>query len=237
MKIASDKINKTCPESDIYNDLLELDNCHILELGCGSAEITRNIATSGQNRKVTAMEVDAIAHHKNRQITDLPDVTFVLAGAEDIPLESGSVDVVFMFKSLHHVPVELMQKALEEVRRVLKPGGYAYISEPVFAGDFNEILRLFHDEQAVRQAAFDAITTAVNNGLFDLETEIFFNSPLGFESFAEFESSTINATHSDHRLDDDLYQQVKSRFEQHLDENGAHFLMPMRVDILRRPAQ
>ena len=145
MKIAAEQIDVTCPESEIYNDLLALDGKHILELGCGGAEITRDIATSGADRKITALEVDGIAHAKNLQITDLPNVTFGLSGAQDIPLEDESVDVVLMFKSLHHVPLEAMEPSMREIRRVLKPGGLAYISEPVFAGDFNDILRLFHD--------------------------------------------------------------------------------------------
>ena len=87
MKIASEKIDLSCPEPEIYNRLLSLDNKHILELGCGSAQITRDIATSGTKRKVTAFEVDEIAYEKNLQIKDLPNVTFGLAGAQEIPLQ------------------------------------------------------------------------------------------------------------------------------------------------------
>ena len=235
MKIAAEQIDLNCPESEIYNHLLSLDNKHILELGCGSADITRSIATSGAGRRVTALEVDEIAHEKNLQMADLPNVVFGLSGAQEIPLEDESVDVVFMFKSLHHVPVDLMEASIHEIRRVLKPGGLAYISEPVFAGDFNEILRLFHDEEIVRQAAFNVLKKAVDDGVFELVEEIFFNSPGKFESFSEFENDTIKATHASHRLDDELYAQVKQRFEQHIGDDGAHFLNPMRVDLLRRP--
>ncbi len=234
MRIAAEKIDNYCPEYEIYNELLSLDDKHILELGCGNAEITRNIATSGKNLKITALEVDDIAHKKNLLITDLPNVSFALSGAQEIPLPDESVDVVFMFKSLHHVPLELMELSMHEIRRVLKPGGFAYISEPVFAGDFNEILRLFHDEQKVRQAAFCAIKKAVDEGLFNLVDEIFFHSPMKFENFAEFENNTIKATHSSHKLDETLYKLVKQRFEQHIGDDGAHFLMPMRVDLLQK---
>lgn len=234
MKIAEENIEVTCIEAEIYNRLLALDNNHILELGCGSADITRNIATAGENRSITALEVDEIAHDKNQQITDLPNVTFALAGAQEIPLHDASVDVVFMFKSLHHVPIELMEPSMQEIHRVLRPGGRAYISEPVFAGDFNEVLRLFHDEQKVRLAAFDTVKKAVDDGLFELVDEIFFNSPMRFENFAEFEDNTIKATHSDHQLDDELYELVKQRFQQHVGEDGAHFLMPIRVDLLQK---
>jgi len=234
MKIAEQQIDTSCPEPEIYNRLLSLDNKHILELGCGSAEITRNIASSGENRKVTALEVDEIAHDKNLQITDLPNVSFDLAGAQQIPLEDESVDVVFMFKSLHHVPLELMEPSMHEIRRVLKPGGMAYISEPVFAGDFNEILRLFHDEQKVREAAFDTVKKAVDKGLFSLVEETFFNSPMIFKNFTEFEDNTIKATHSEHNLDKELYELVRQRFEQHVGDDGAKFWMPMRVDLLQK---
>lgn len=234
MKIASEKIDLSCPEPEIYNRLLSLDNKHILELGCGSAQITRDIATSGAKRKISAFEVDEIAYEKNLQIKDLPNVTFGLAGAQEIPLQDESVDVVFMFKSLHHVPLELMDVSMHEIRRVLKPGGLAYISEPVFAGDFNEILRLFHDEQKVREAAFNTVKKAVDDGLFRLVEEIFFNSPMKFENFAEFENNIIKATHSNHVLDKKLYNLVKQRFEQHIGDDGANFLMPIRVDLLQK---
>ncbi len=235
MKIAVEQIDVSCPETEIYNRLLALDHKHILELGCGSAEITRNIATSGTGRKITALEVDEIAHAKNLQITDLPNVTFALAGAQEIPLAEASVDVVFMFKSLHHVPLDLMDLSLREISRVLKPGGLAYISEPVFAGDFNEILRLFHDEQKVRAAAFNAVKKAVDTGLFSLVEETFFNSPMKFESFADFEKKVLKVSHTHHSLDEKVYQAVKQRFERHLRDDGAHFLMPIRVDLLQRP--
>lgn len=234
MKISTDQIDVNCPEDNIYNRLLSLDNKHIVELGCGSADITRNIASTGTNRKITALEVDEVAHERNLQITDLPNVAFGLSGAQEIPLADESVDVVFMFKSLHHVPLALMETAMHEIRRVLKPGGYVYISEPVFAGDFNEILRLFHDEQQVREAAFSTIKKAVDDGLFSLVEETFFNSPMRFEDFSEFENNTIKATHSNHKLDDDLYAGVKQLFEQHIGDDGANFLMPMRVDLLQK---
>ncbi|MDP1680207.1 MAG: class I SAM-dependent methyltransferase [Burkholderiales bacterium] len=235
MKIAIDQIDVNCPETEIYNRLLALDNKHILELGCGSAEITRNIATAGAGRKITALEVDEIAHEKNLQIRDLPNVTFAIAGAQEIPLEDESVDVVFMFKSLHHVPLDLMDLSMREIKRVLKPGGLAYISEPVFAGAFNEILRLFHDEQKVREAAFNAVKKAVDAGLFSLVEETFFNSPMKFESFADFENKVLKVTHTNHTLDEQVYELVKQRFEHHQSDDGAHFLMPIRVDLLRRP--
>ena len=61
MKLKADHIEINCPESVIYNRLLPLDNKHIVELGCGYGHKTRDIATSGLNRKITALEVDRTA--------------------------------------------------------------------------------------------------------------------------------------------------------------------------------
>lgn len=234
MKISAHPIEVICPESEVYNRLLSLDNKHILELGCGTAQKTRDIATSGVNRRVTALEVDVTAHQKNLQIDDLPNVKFVLAGAQQIPLDEESTDIVMMFKSLHHVPVELMGVSLQEIHRVLKPGGLVYISEPVFSGDFNDILRLFNNEHKVREAAFNTLKKVVDEGMFHLVEETFFNTPRRYKDFAEFENTIINASYSDHQLDDKLFERVKQMFEQHLDDNGALFFKPVRVDLLQK---
>ena len=235
MKISAENIDLSCIEYEIYNRLLELDGKHILELGCGCADITRDIASAGFDRKITALEVDEIAHEKNLQITDLPNVTFALSGAQAIPLENESVDMAFMFKSLHHVPLNLMEPSMREIRRVLIPGGLVYISEPIFAGDFNEILRLFHDEKKVREAAFSIIKKVVNEGLFNLVEETFFNSPMKFENFTDFENKVLKVTHTNHALDENVYSLVKQRFEEHEADHGVNFLMPIRVDLLQRP--
>jgi len=234
MKLSEKHIDKICPESEIYEKLLSLDGKKIMELGCGNAEITRTIATNGHDREIIAMEVDEIQHHKNLLIDDLVNVTFKLGGGEAIGAADETFDVVLMFKSLHHVPMEFMGKALREIRRVLKPGGLAYISEPIFAGDFNEILRLFHDEQEVRTAAFRAIENSINEGIFSLVDEIFFNVPMLFENFAEFENKILKVTHTNHQLSSELYNKVKEQFSFNLKIDGARFLIPIRVDLLKR---
>lgn len=184
---------------------------------------------------ITALEVDAIQHAKNLLVADLPHVGFALGGAEDIPAPDASFDIAFMFKSLHHVPVEKMDRALGEIRRVLRPGGLAYISEPIYAGEYNEILRLFHDEKRVREAAFAALCRAVESGLLELAREFFFSTPLRFSDFAEFEEKVLRVTHTRHELSPQLHAEVRRKFLEHATPKGVTFFMPMRVDLLRRP--
>ncbi len=215
---------------------LPLDGARVLELGCGKADKTRTLAQSGRIRDIVALEVDAIQHAHNLKVADLPNVHFCHGGAEAIPAADASVDIVLMFKSLHHVPLALMDQALGEIARVLRPGGLAWISEPVYAGDLNELMCLFYDEKTVREAAFAAVRRAVDGGLLALERQLFFLTRSHFDDFAQFDARMIQVTHTEHRLSPELYERVRQRFESHLTPAGATFYPPQRVDLLRKPA-
>ncbi|MCP5420069.1 MAG: class I SAM-dependent methyltransferase [Gammaproteobacteria bacterium] len=235
LKLHDPQAYRSCSELDLIRALLPLDGARVLELGCGNAEMTRLIAEQFPVAEIVATEVDEIQHDQNLE-TPIPKVSFHLAGAQAIPEKDGSCDVVLMFKSLHHVPIPLMDQALAEIRRVLKPGGLAYFSEPVPAGDFNELMRLFNDEQTVREAALAALQRTLDSGALELVEEVFFQFTTHFPDFATFEQRAINVSYADHRLDDALYLAVRQRFLSHCGEQGADFPRLMRVELLRRPS-
>jgi len=237
MQISTDNEQITCTEADIYNSIIDLDDSDILDLGCGSGRYALDIALSGHGRTVLGLEVDEVQHLKNLEGDWPENLSFGLGGAQNIPADDESFDVVMMFKSLHHVPIPLMGVAMSEIHRVLRPGGFAYISEPVFAGDFNDVLKIFHNEEGVRAAAFNAVKAAVEAGDFTSLNQVFFNTYGHYANFEEFEKHVINVTFMDHRLDDDLYNQTKQAFQAHMSEDGAHFLSPNRVDILQKVAK
>ena len=235
MKIADPSQSVLCNEMKLLLDELPFAGACVLELGCGRADKTRILAESGRPAQIVALEVDTIQHARNLEIADLPTVRFAHGGAEAIPAADASFDIVLMFKSLHHVPVAAMAAALAEIFRVLKPGGLAWISEPVFAGNLNEVFRLFHDEQLVREAAFAAVRQAVEQGSLKLEKQLFFNTRSSFENFSQFDTRMIQVTHSDHRLSPELYRQVQEKFESFAGPDGYTFHNPQRVDLLRKP--
>ena len=232
MRISNPETRRVANEHEILDELLQLKDAKVLELGCGKAEKTRLVAREAAS--VLALEVDATQLAKNLALTDLPNVTFAHGGAEKIPADDSKYDIVLMFKSLHHVPVALMDDAFAEIRRVLKPYGVAYISEPVYTGDFNEILKLFHDEKAVRDAAFAAEQRALEAGGFVLVAQKFFLQPVLFESFAQFEEQVIKVTHTEHKLSDETFEQVRSKFNRHLTAKGVDFHTTIRVDLLKK---
>ena len=232
MHIVKPEVGLVATEENILDELLKLQGARVLELGCGKAEKTRIVAQ--KSASVLALEVDEIQLAKNRTITGLPNVSFEHGGAEKIPAADSNFDIVLMFKSLHHVPVELMDIAFSEIHRVLKPGGIACISEPVYAGDFNEILKLFHDEKAVREAAFAAEERAVSSRRLALVTQKFFLQPMCFENFSQFEDQVLKVTHTDHKLPPEIFEEVRLKFNKHMTPAGADFYMPMRLDLLRK---
>lgn len=234
MKLNDPSAYQTLTEADVLARHLVLQGNRLLELGCGSAWMTRLLAERFQAAEILATEVDRIQLDKNLAITDLPRVRFRYGGAEAIEALDGHFDAVFMFKSLHHVPRELLDQALGEIHRVLRPGGLAYFSEPVYWGEFNAVLSLFHDEEEVRQLAFDALCRAAAGGRFELQAEVFFQVPGSYASWEIFEERFLKVTHTHHDLSPQLYRRVKDAFLSHMTPGGAHFLKPQRVDILRR---
>lgn len=233
MKLLEENITQTLNE-DYLVETLNLNGKTILELGCGAASKTKAIAANGFDRRVIACEVDEIQHKKNLEL-NIDNIEFKLCGAQEIKESDESVDTIFLFKSFHHIPLELMSKALTEMRRVLKPNGLVYISEPLYQGTQNELISMFHDEKLVREKAFEAIKNSVDNKEFKLFKEIFFQSEVTYNSFEEFDKLMINATYNNSSLDKKLYKSVKEKFHEYVDESGAaHFMKPFRVDILQK---
>lgn len=221
-------------ELDLLQSLVDLPaHPRIIELGCGAAHLSRKLLQRLPASTVTGLEVDERQMAKNLQ-APADRLTFVQAGAQAIPFADQSFDLALMLKSLHHVPLELLDQALAEVHRVLRPRGVLYVSEPVFAGALNEVMRLFHDEEVVRAAALAAVRRAVTSGAWEQVDEVHFEMPVHYRDFAEFEQRMIGVTFVNHRLDATTLAAVRERFEPHMTASGAHFVRPMRINLLRR---
>ncbi len=102
-----------------------LPEMKVLELGCGTAYFTRELAKTGAT--ITAIDISpdllALARHN----CPADSVTFEAENAYDLSYPDNSFDSVVGSSVLHHLEVE---KALCEILRVLKPGGSLYFTEP-----------------------------------------------------------------------------------------------------------
>ncbi len=219
-------------ELDFLADLVPLAGRDIIELGCGSAGLARSLLARHPDSRVTGLEVDARQHAKNLA-SPLTGLRFIAAGAEAIPFPAASFDLALMLKSLHHVPLALMEQALGEVARVLQPGGFLYVSEPVYAGPFNDLVRLFNDEGVVRAAAQAALDQALQSGQWEQVADLRFETAMHYTDFADFERRIMRPTFADHRIDEALWATVRSAFLPHCGADGAHFVRAMHVRLLR----
>jgi ubiquinone/menaquinone biosynthesis C-methylase UbiE len=221
-------------EIEFLRRVVPLADARVIELGCGKADLSRRLVDRGLVRSVTALEVDRRQHAANVAGNPPAGLTFVAGGAEAIPLPDAQFDLALMLKSLHHVPLERLDAALQEIRRVLVPGGWLYVSEPVYGGEFNEVVRLFHDESAVRAAAYHAIMKAAATGVLKHVGEHVFDTPLAFRDYEDFVDRMVRVTHSDIRLPDAIAGQVRERFDRSMTADGARFVRQMRINVLQK---
>ena len=125
-------------EMQSYVDLMpETKDMRILELGCGIgyqsamlAKISKSVVASDLPNESVAdhapgMDVAAQLH---KQLA-INNVTLIPCSAEELPFEDDSMEMVFSSHVLEHIPNQ--QKALNEIYRVLKPGGYHVCIVPV----------------------------------------------------------------------------------------------------------
>ncbi|HBH46893.1 MAG: hypothetical protein A2445_05770 [Candidatus Jacksonbacteria bacterium RIFOXYC2_FULL_44_29] len=107
----------------------------ILDLGCGSGRFLRLLI----NQKIDYVGVDNcgallktaenyVESQRSTISNFLPQIQFVKAQMYQLPLAPESFDKVFLIASLHHLPPSYQKLAMQEVWRVLKPGGRAYLA-------------------------------------------------------------------------------------------------------------
>lgn len=221
-------------ELDVLVELLPTPGTRVIELGCGGARMARQMLQRWPDMRYLGLEVDLRQHAINLQDTP-PRMRFAAGGAQAIACDDAQFDLALMLKSLHHVPLDAMDQALTEVARVLRPGGHLYVSEPVYEGALNEIVRLYNDEGIVRAAAQAALDRALAvRSTWEQVAQRRFDMPVHFEDFAQFERRMMNPTFADHRIDAPLRERVAAAFAPHCTMQGAHFVRPMHVRLLRR---
>ncbi|MBN2691806.1 MAG: class I SAM-dependent methyltransferase [Burkholderiaceae bacterium] len=225
-------------ELDVLAELVPLGNdLKIVELGCGGARLLTELLQRAAGSSALALEVDGVQHAKN--VARLPEslqgrLQFMRESATAIPAADGGFDLALMLKSLHHIPLHAMQTALAETSRVLRPGGWLYVSEPVYDGALNAIVKLYNDEGLVRAAAQAALDQALRNGQWEQIAERRFEMPAHFPNWESFEQRMLYPSFADHQITDSLRLAVKAAFDPHCGADGAHFTRPMHVRLLRK---
>jgi SAM-dependent methyltransferase len=97
----------------------------LLEVGCGIGVDSIQLARCGFDVTAVDLTENALAVAREFAAHRGADIDFRLGNAEGLEFADESFDVVYSFGVLHHTPD--IEKSVAEVRRVLKPGGTAYV--------------------------------------------------------------------------------------------------------------
>lgn len=108
------------------------DGDRILDVGSGSGRLS--LLT--QNKKVNYVGVDNNPELLKIAKKNFPENTFVLGDMLALPFINESFDVVFCIAAFHHLPDRTTrQKALQEMIRMMKPGGTLIMTNWLFFHD------------------------------------------------------------------------------------------------------
>jgi ubiquinone/menaquinone biosynthesis C-methylase UbiE len=97
----------------------------LLEVGCGIGVDSIQLAKCGFDVTAVDLTENALAVAKEFAAQRGVRIDFRLGNAEGLDFPDGSFDVVYSFGVLHHTPD--IERSVAEVRRVLEPGGTAYV--------------------------------------------------------------------------------------------------------------
>jgi ubiquinone/menaquinone biosynthesis C-methylase UbiE len=97
----------------------------VLEIGCGTGLFTREILKKPV--QLTAIDISPELVEIARKSCLDSNVEFIVDNAYQMSFDNHSFDAVIGSSVLHHLEVD---RALEEIYRVLKPGGHMVFTEP-----------------------------------------------------------------------------------------------------------
>jgi SAM-dependent methyltransferase len=100
---------------------------NVLDIGCGHGHIHPYLTNSNVALRLFATDVASTVVEEARQLN--PTVHYQSYGGQRLPYNDQSFDIAFTIAVLHHVPVAQWLAFLQEMRRVVRPGGMIAIFE------------------------------------------------------------------------------------------------------------
>ncbi|HMJ24899.1 MAG TPA: class I SAM-dependent methyltransferase [Pyrinomonadaceae bacterium] len=109
----------------------------VADIGCGMTAFTIYLKDHarcdivGVDPDVFESGTKYYAHGVSREFTDRTGLKIVKGEFDQIPLPSDSQDRVFCISVMEHVPPDVRRRGMQEIARILKPGGKAILTVDV----------------------------------------------------------------------------------------------------------
>ncbi len=127
-----------CVGSAIASPEDDLKDKRVLEIGCGLGRFAVWLATQpNRPREIFAGDFSPVAVDNGRKLpieAGSQAIEWFVGDIESLEFEDNSFDTVFSFETIEHVPNP--PRAVQELARVLKPGGRLYLTTPNYLGTF-----------------------------------------------------------------------------------------------------
>ena len=135
---------------------------HILEIGCGTGELSRLLAARAEKILAIDLSPQMIRFAKERSKL-CPNIDFIEGNVMTYQLPDNQFDCIATLTTLHHLP---MTDILKKVKRALKPGG-VFICFDLYQR--SNLIDLFFDAVAYPTSLF---LTLVKTGKFRPAKEV-----------------------------------------------------------------
>lgn len=113
------RVRKAQQIKAILKDFVTLEQSNVLDVGTSAGYIAESL--SEEARTVTSVDIND--ERKTKQ-----GYEFILTENAEIPVSNSTFDIVVSSHVIEHVPEQ--ERHVEEIFRVLKPGGIAYLATP-----------------------------------------------------------------------------------------------------------
>ncbi|HEY3252241.1 MAG TPA: methyltransferase domain-containing protein [Ignavibacteria bacterium] len=102
-----------------------LGSIKALDIGSGVGLVDKHIAP--HLGSLTGVDIEEGVVQKAKMYN--PDVNYLVYNGQQLPFSDNSFDLVFAVNVIHHVPAEGWQNFTDEMKRVIRPDGIAFIFE------------------------------------------------------------------------------------------------------------
>jgi ubiquinone/menaquinone biosynthesis C-methylase UbiE len=167
---------------DVYRDLIntpaflemlpDVRGLRGLDVGCGEGHNTRQVAKRGAIMTAIDIAPTFIRHASEMEAAEPLGIRYHLATAQRIPFADGSFDFAMATMSL--MDVAQPERAVREISRVLKPGGFFQfsISHPCFDTPYRRNVRDANGKEMYIEVAgyFDGMDGRIDEWIFSAST-------------------------------------------------------------------